>query len=99
MSGKMEETHEKDCMTKVGLTGGIGTGKSTVLSLLRELKVPVISADEIVHELYKTDTVLKERVRQTFGEECLTPQGEIDRKRLAAIIFPAPEKRKLLEFW
>lgn len=82
---------------RIGLTGGIGTGKSTVLAILKKHHVPVISADEIVHQLYETDTDLRNAIRHTFGERCITDEGGVNRKELGAVIFQDSAKRKQLE--
>ena len=82
-------------MLKVGLTGSIGTGKSTVASIFKELGAYVIDADEVVHKLLKRKDI-KEKIRKEFGD-VFTPEGEIDRKKLASIVFNNPEKKKKLE--
>ena len=82
-------------MLKVGLTGSIGTGKTTVLDLFKDLGAYVISADQIVHKLLKRKDI-KEKIRKEFGD-VFTQESEIDRKKLADIIFRNKEKRKKLE--
>ncbi len=82
-------------MLKVGLTGSIGTGKTTVLNLFKELGAYVISADQIVHKLLKREDI-KKKIKKEFGN-VFTQEGEIDRKKLADIIFKNKEKRKKLE--
>ncbi len=82
-------------MLKVGLTGSIATGKSTVESIFKELGVPVIDADEVVHKLLK-----EEKIKNKFVEilgNVLDEKGEIDRKKVAKIIFSNQEKRKEIE--
>jgi len=79
-------------MTKViGLTGGIGSGKSTVSQYLAELGAVIIDADKVGHEAFKPDTEAWHEVVVTFGREILTPGGEIDRKKLGGIVFSQPE--------
>ena len=79
-------------MTKViGLTGGIGSGKSTVSQFLAELGAVIIDADKVGHEAFKPETEAWHDVVATFGREILTPGGEIDRKKLGAIVFGDPE--------
>ncbi len=79
----------------VALTGGFGTGKSTVLEMFRRLGVPVLSADSVVHELLLRDDV-KKRIRDSFGE-AVFKNGEIDRKALARVVFESEKKRNTLE--
>ena len=79
-------------MTKViGLTGGIGSGKSTVSQFLAELGAVILDADKVGHEAFKPETEAWHEVVATFGREILTPGGEIDRKKLGAIVFGDPE--------
>ncbi len=82
-------------MLKVGLTGSIATGKSTVEKIFKKLGIPVIDADEIVHQLLKRRDI-KEKIVNLLGD-VLDKNGEIDRKKVAEIIFSNPEKRKQLE--
>lgn len=79
----------------IGLTGGIGAGKSTALEALRQLGVPVISSDAIVHELYETEEVI-DAVIERFGRE-VAPDGVVDRSALAARAFATDEDRRWLE--
>ncbi len=79
-------------MTKViGLTGGIGSGKSTVSQCLAELGAIILDADEVGHEAFKPNTEAWREVVATFGRQILTPSGEIDRKKLGEIVFSNPE--------
>ncbi|MFC1932072.1 dephospho-CoA kinase [Chloroflexota bacterium] len=79
-------------MTKViGLTGGIGSGKSTVSQCLAELGAVILDADKVGHEVFKPNTEAWCDVVATFGKEILTPGGEVDRKRLGEIVFSNPE--------
>lgn len=78
-------------MKVIGLTGGIGSGKSTVSGFLRELGATVIDVDEVWHEALKPDTEIGRRVVAAFGKEIITPDGEINRKRLGDIVFNNPE--------
>ncbi|ACO04469.1 MAG TPA: dephospho-CoA kinase [Persephonella sp.] len=82
-------------MLKVGLTGSIGTGKSTVGKIFSELGAYVIDADKVVHTLLKREDI-KEKIRKEFGD-VFDSKGEIDRKKLGSIVFKDPEKKKKLE--
>jgi len=74
-------------MKVIGLTGGIGSGKSVVSQFLAELGAVIIDADEVGHEALKRDTDLYREVVAAFGKQILTPGGEIDRKKLGEIVF------------
>ena len=78
-------------MLVIGLTGGIGTGKSEVSRILKELGAEVIDADRVGHEAYTPHTAIWREVVDTFGERVLGPAGDIDRKQLGAIVFSDPE--------
>jgi dephospho-CoA kinase len=79
----------------VGLTGGLGAGKSTALAALRELGAAVISSDAVVHELYEGEE-LRDAVLARFGPEVLT-DGVVDRAAVARRAFARPEDRSWLE--
>ena len=83
-------------MKVIGLTGGIGSGKSTVSTYLEELGAVVIDADKIGHEAFKPHTAAWHDVVDTFGSEVVASNGEIDRARLGSIVFNSPEKREKL---
>lgn len=80
----------------IGLTGGLGAGKSTALALLGELGAAVISADAIVHELYRGEP-LRSLVVERWGDGVLHAEGQIDRTVIAERVFSAPEERAWLE--
>lgn len=84
-------------MLLVGLTGGIGSGKSTVARLLERRGAIVIDADHLAREAVARGTAGFDRVVDTFGPGVLRPDGDLDRVRLAAIIFADPERRAALE--
>lgn len=84
-------------MLRVGLTGGVASGKSTVASILKELGAVVFDADEIVHDLYAPGGAGAVAARELFGNAVLGTDGKIDRARIAAIVFADPEKRHALE--
>ncbi|MCL0057824.1 dephospho-CoA kinase [Dehalococcoidales bacterium] len=78
-------------MKVIGLTGGIGSGKSIVSRFLAELGAVIINADRVGHEAYKPDTELWREVVATFGRQIVTPAGDINRKKLGEIVFGNPE--------
>lgn len=79
-----------------GLTGGIGSGKSSVAALLRDRGVPVVDADELAREAVAAGSPGLLQVVAAFGPEVLGPDGELDRKRLGQLVFGDPEARKRL---
>ena len=81
----------------VGLTGGIATGKSTVSEILRRLGAVVLDADVLAREVVEPGQPALQAIVRAFGPEVLTADGRLDRKRVASIVFAAPEKRKTLE--
>ena len=83
-------------MFVVGLTGGIGSGKSTVAKMLTELGVDLIDADLVAREVVRPQMKAWKLIRHHFGNEVILQNGEIDRKKLAQIIFTDESKRKLL---
>jgi dephospho-CoA kinase len=83
-------------MKTIGLTGGIGSGKSTVSQLLGELGAFVIDADKVGHEIYLPGKEAWKQVTAAFGQDILAPDQTIDRKRLGAIVFSGEEQRKKL---
>jgi len=80
----------------IGLTGGIGSGKSTVSQLLGELGAFVIDADKVGHEIYLPGKEAWKQVTAAFGQDILAPDQTIDRKKLGAIIFGSDDARKKL---
>jgi len=74
-------------MKIIGLTGGIGSGKSTVASLLAELGAVIIDADKIGHEVLDTDTKARRQVVAAFGSHILNTDGLVNRKELGEIVF------------
>ncbi len=76
-------------MKRIGLTGGIGSGKSTVAKLFATLGVPVYTSDDRAKALMHTDLDLKQAIIERFGQE-VYPKGELDRKSLADRVFSNP---------
>lgn len=74
-------------MRTIGLTGGIGSGKSAVSDILRDLGAFVMDADVVAHEVYRPGSDGWREVVEAFGSEIAAPSGEIDRGKLAAIVF------------
>lgn len=79
----------------VGLTGGLGAGKSTALAALRDLGAATLSTDAVVHELYASDAV-RDAVVERWGPD-VAPGGVVDRSAVAAHAFAAPDERAWLE--
>ncbi len=84
-------------MLTIGLTGGIGSGKSTVTSAFEELGVPVIDADIVARQVVEPGQPALDEIVQHFGRAILTPEGGLDRQRLRKIIFTTPRQREALE--
>ncbi|AKU33296.1 dephospho-CoA kinase [Bacillus altitudinis] len=80
----------------IGLTGGIASGKSTVSQMIKEKGIRVVDADIIAKEAVSKGSAALHQIVQTFGEEVLLPNGELNRQQLGAIIFSDEEKRKQL---
>ncbi|HZS31783.1 MAG TPA: dephospho-CoA kinase [Methylomirabilota bacterium] len=81
----------------VGLTGGIGSGKSTVSRQLAALGCRVIDADVLAREVVRPGEPAWQGIVEAFGREILRPDGQLDRQRLGAIVFADPARRRVLE--
>ena len=79
-------------MLRVGLTGGIATGKTTVVAMLRELGCRVLEADKIAHQVMEPGGAAYEDVVREFGREILSLDGLVDRRKLGAIVFADPKR-------
>ncbi|XP_068775547.1 dephospho-CoA kinase domain-containing protein isoform X3 [Struthio camelus] len=90
------EAERRSTMFLVGLSGGIASGKSTVVAVLRELGCAVIDADVIAREVVQPHFKAYQQIVHYFGTEILLENGEINREALGNIIFSHPEKRQLL---
>lgn len=82
---------------KIGLTGGVASGKTTVSDLFKGLGIPVIDADVISHEVTQPDGSAFEEIISSFGSSILDENGLIDRKKMRAIIFDDASKKEMLE--
>jgi dephospho-CoA kinase len=80
----------------IGLTGGIATGKSTVSNMLRELGIHVIDADQVAREVVEPGKPAWQEIKEHFGEAVLLPDGQLNRPKLAEIIFNDGSQRKIL---
>lgn len=77
-------------MYKLGLTGGIATGKSTVSSFLREQGISVIDADQVAHDILNSDTVVLDQLQEAFGPDIFV-NGQLSRPALGKIVFDNPD--------
>ena len=84
-------------MLKIGLTGGIATGKSYVLDQFRRRGVPCLDADELAHGVTAAGTEATAAVAARFGADVLAPDGSVDRTKLGPIVFADPSARRELE--
>lgn len=84
-------------MLKVGLTGGIGCGKTTVAKIFEQLKIPVIDADEIAHRLVAIGQPALAQIQHEFGTGVLNPDGSLNRKILRDLIFSNGTQKENLE--
>ena len=82
-------------MLRIGITGGIGSGKSTVAKVFEVLGIPVYYADDAAKRMMNEDEELKQKIEQQFGND-IYKNGKLDRKKMADIVFASPEKLKLL---
>ncbi len=83
-------------MFRVGLTGNIGSGKTTAAQILADLGAKIIDADAIAHELLAPGSSVHARVVEAFGGKIARPDGSIDRSALGDVVFGDPEKRAIL---
>ena len=83
-------------MLKIGLTGGIGSGKTTVAKVLEVLGIPVYYADEAAKELMHTNELLRQQLILHFGNNSYFEDGQLNRKHLSSIVFNNKEKLELL---
>ena len=84
-------------MLRVGLTGGIASGKSTVARIFRELGAHVLDADRIARDIVPPGSPTLDRIARAFGKELVRPDGTLNRAALGAIVFADAGKRRVLE--
>lgn len=84
-------------MRIIGLTGGIASGKSTVSTVLRDFGAHIIDADQIAREIVKPGSPALDDISRDFGRDVLTPGGELDRKKMAGIVFASEQALKRLD--
>ena len=84
-------------MLLIGLTGGIGSGKSSAAKFFVELGAEVIDTDEIAHQLTQSRGVAIAAIRQEFGENFITTDGALDRKKMRSLVFSDGASRQKLE--
>ena len=83
-------------MYRIGLTGGVGSGKSTVSSYMKELGIPVIDGDKLAREAVTPGSAAMEQMRKAFGDDIFLPDGNLDRLKVASIVFTDEKKRQQL---
>jgi dephospho-CoA kinase len=84
-------------MLRLGLTGGIGSGKSTVSAMFVTLGARLIDADAISRDLTKPQGLAMEAIRRRFGDSVITPEGALDRERMRSLAYQDTQARKQLE--
>jgi len=84
-------------MIKIGLTGGIACGKSTVAGILKDIGVPILDADQVARDVVAIGTEGLKEIKKHFGADICLNNGELDRTKLRDIIINNPEQKKRLE--
>ncbi|TAN65400.1 MAG: dephospho-CoA kinase [Methylobacter sp.] len=84
-------------MLKVGLTGGIGCGKSTVAKIFSGFNIPVLDADEIAHSLVEKGQPALAQIQRGFGADIINPDGSLNRTSLRELVFSDPMQKQKLE--
>src|SRR4051795_1598951 len=97
MAGRDRSPDRFPRVLSIGLTGGIGSGKSTVSALLAQRGAVIVDADRIAREVVEPGTPGLAAVVAAFGEEVLGPDGALDRPALAAVVFADPQARARLD--
>ena len=88
---------EQELSLLVGLTGGMGSGKTLAASFFKQLGAFILDADLICRKLVEPEQPAYREISENFGKEVFTASGNLDRKRLANIIFKNPQKKEILE--
>lgn len=83
-------------MLKIGITGGIGSGKTTLCQIFQDLGIPIFNSDQQARYLMDYDSPLKEKIKAHFGENIYGQNGVLDRNRLSGLVFKDPELLQLL---
>jgi dephospho-CoA kinase len=94
---QMETIRGKDNRLLLGVTGGIATGKTTVVNMLKELGAPVIDFDVLARQVVEPEKPAWKEIVAYFGEQVIQEDKQLDRKKLSDIVFQDMEKRKKLE--
>lgn len=89
--------HESETILRIGLTGGIASGKSLVAAMFAELGVPVIDTDQVARDVVAPGQPALEEIRVQFGPDVILPSGELDRRRLRRLVFEEDSRREALE--
>lgn len=89
-------SRKTDLPLRIGLTGGIGSGKSLAASIFRILGIPVFEADMAAKDIINTDLFVRKELTSLFGSEIYSKEGSIDRKQLASVIFNDPQALALV---
>ncbi|MEO1924752.1 MAG: dephospho-CoA kinase [Gammaproteobacteria bacterium] len=84
-------------MLKIGLTGGIGSGKSTIATLFSQYRIPIIDADIIAHQLVEPNQPALSLIRQTFGDSVFNNDDSLNRDKLRQLIFSSTDNKQQLE--
>ncbi len=84
-------------MLHIGLTGGIGSGKSTVAGMFQTLGIPVCDTDQVARDVVAPGEPALQEIAAAFGQEVISSNGELDRPQLRSIVFSDPAKRQRLE--
>jgi len=88
---------ENPGMLVIGVTGGIGSGKTAATDRFREQGITIVDADLAARIIVEPGTIALEKIREHFGSQMITPEGTLDRKALRKVVFADPEQRKWLE--
>jgi dephospho-CoA kinase len=89
--------HESETILRIGLTGGIASGKSLVAAMFADLGVPVIDTDQVARDVVAPGQPALEEIRVQFGPDVILPSGELDRRRLRRLVFEEDSRREALE--